>query len=147
MRTAALKYPAMSKKDDPTIADALIKNSAWGIWRRLTRSAPMGISSEGRDHMLKRHEIVVRIIEANSRRLRLENEINGLDIERRIAERDLSNAVPGSSEERIASLGDQIEQMRRNLSKLDTEREWLDEALADFDKAATEHPRSKPGNA
>lgn len=89
---------------------------------------------EGRDHMLKRHDIVVRIIEANSRRLRLDNEINGLDIERRIVERDQKDASadPGISG-RLVAIEAKLAELREESSKLDATRAWLEESLAEFD--------------
>ncbi len=91
-------------------------------------------SAEGRQQMLQRHEIVVRIIEANSRRLQLENEINGLDIERRIAERDLT-ATPNDGEilARLAEIESKISALQIESRKLETDRDWLDQSLADFD--------------
>lgn len=91
-------------------------------------------SAEGRQHMLQRHEIVVRIIEANSRRLHLENEMNGLDIERRIAERDLT-AAPNDPEirARLTETEAKISALKQESHKLETERDWLDQSLADFD--------------
>ena len=89
---------------------------------------------DGRDHMLKRHDIVVRIIEANSRRLRLDNEINGLDIERRSAERDLKDAPDGEGiTERFATIDTRLAALREESSKLDATRAWLDQSLAEFD--------------
>lgn len=89
---------------------------------------------EGRDHMLKRHDIVVRIIEANSRRLRLDNEINGLDIERRIAERDLKEAGSDQSAiERLENVEAKLMTLREESNKLDVTRAWLDQSLAEFD--------------
>lgn len=94
---------------------------------------------EGRDHMLKRHDIVVRIIEANSRRLRLDNEINGLDIERRIAERDLKDLASDQSViERLTSVEAKLSALREESNKLDVTRAWLDRALAEFDGSPPE---------
>jgi len=86
--------------------------------------------------MLQRHEIVVRIIEANSRRLHLENEINGLDIERRIAERDLI-AKPDDYEirARLTGIETKMEASRGESVRLENERDWLDRSLAEFDGA------------
>lgn len=91
-------------------------------------------TAEGRQHMLQRHEIVVRIIEANSRRLQLENEMNGLDIERRIAERDLT-ATPNDGElrARLSQTEAKISTLQHQGRMLDAERDWLDQSLADFD--------------
>lgn len=100
---------------------------------------------EGREHMLKRHEIVVRIIETNSRALRLDNEINGLDIERRIAERDL-DVAKGSAQPVLADVTARLHGLREQRGKLETEREWLEQALAEFDGAPTrDEPHSGRG--
>ena len=110
-----------------------VMNTAWETWSKLARSGVMG-TLDGRDHMLKRHDIVVRIIEANSRRLRLDNEINGLDIERRSAERDLKDAPDGEGlTERFATIDTRLAALREESSKLDATRAWLDQSLAEFD--------------
>jgi hypothetical protein len=89
---------------------------------------------EGRQHMLARHEIVVRIIETNSNALRLDNEINGLDIERRVAERDLgSTADAGQPQQVLAQVTAKLEALRERRSKLEAERQWLEQALSEFD--------------
>lgn len=89
---------------------------------------------EGRDQMLERHDIVARIIEANSRRLRLDNEINGLDIERRIAERDLKDAPADAGiAERFAAIDAKLAVLREESSRLEVTRTWLEQSLAEFD--------------
>jgi hypothetical protein len=113
----------------------------------LTGSEADIMSEDGRKHMLLRHEVVVRIIETNSRRLRLDNEINGLDIERRIAERDI--AAAGTSQCAITALEAINENARRldqERTKLDAERSWLEEQLAAFDDPIRAH-HTKPGTA
>lgn len=98
---------------------------------------------DGKEHMLKRHEIVVRIIEANSRRLHLENERNGLDIERRIAERDLSAAPDDDAiRARLATLQSKIALAQAECLKLEAERDWLDQSLAVFDGDQPAHQPS-----
>jgi hypothetical protein len=89
---------------------------------------------DGRDHMLKRHDIVARIIEANSRRLRLDNEINGFDIERRIAERDLKDAPADLGiAKRFAAIDAKLAVLREEGSRLEVTRTWLERSLAEFD--------------
>lgn len=103
-------------------------------------------SADGRERMLQRHEIVVRIIEANSRRLHLENEINGLDIERRVAERDLAaNAEDGVLAALLSEIEAKIAASRAESRKLETERDWLDQSLAEFDgvPSAEQQPRGR----
>lgn len=95
--------------------------------------------------MLQRHEIVMRIMAANSRRLHLDNEIHGLDIERRIAERDLTLAPDGETTARLQEIGDRIASLKAECSKIDAEREWLDQSLTDFDRGAPAAPET--GNA
>lgn len=93
---------------------------------------------DGRERMLERHEIVLRIIDANSRRLRSENELNGLDIERRVAERDLS-ADPENVElvARLADLTNTVAALQDDRKRIEAERDWLDQALADLDSASS----------
>lgn len=98
---------------------------------------------DGKERMLKRHEIVVRIIEANSRRLHLENERNGLDIERRIAERDVSAAPDDDAiRARLATLQSKIAEAQAACLKLEAERDWLDQSLAAFDGTQSAHEPS-----
>lgn len=99
---------------------------------------------EGREHMLKRHEIVVRIIEANSKALRLDNEINGLDIERRIAVRDFElTADVAQSQTALATLTAKLDELRQQRARLESERQWLEHALSEFDGApASDQPKS-----
>lgn len=103
-------------------------------------------TTDGRQRMLERHEIVVKIIEANARRLHLENEINGLDIERRVAERDL-RAAPNDRAARalLAEIETKITGSRNERLKLDAECEWLDHTLAEFDgtPASNQQPRGR----
>lgn len=96
--------------------------------------------SDGRERMLKRHEIVVRIIEANSRVLRIENEFNGLDIERRNAER-------AGSREAVAGIEARMKAIDEERVRLAAEKVWLDEALAAFDGAPSAETASRAGRA
>lgn len=103
-------------------------------------------ATDGRQHMLQRHEIVVKIIEANARRLHLENEINGLDIERRVAERDLVAAPnDGAARALLAEIQSKISISRNERLKLDAECDWLDHTLAEFDgtPTANQQPRGR----
>jgi hypothetical protein len=95
-------------------------------------------TTEGRDHMLKRHEIVVRIIDANSRALRFTNEINGLDIQRLDAERQLQqNASAQGVRETLVDIEHRMKNLDEQRRKLAVEKEWLEETLASFDEPAT----------
>lgn len=91
---------------------------------------------DGRDVMLKRHEIVVRIIDVNSRILRTDNEINGLDIERRNAERDIHAAPSSDRREALSSIEVRISDLGAMRQKILTEKAWLEQTLDDFDSAA-----------
>ncbi|RUP08814.1 hypothetical protein [Hyphomicrobium sp.] len=98
---------------------------------------------DGRDVMLKRHEIVVRIIDVNSRILRIDNEINGLDIERRNAERDV-HAVPSSGRgEALFTIEERISELGAMRQKILTEKAWLEQTLDDFDSAAAANETSE----
>lgn len=97
----------------------------------------------GRDVMLQRHEIVVRIIDINSRALRIENESNGLDIERRNAERDCSQAPSSQTDEALAAIHDRIQQLDASRKRLVAEKTWLEQALDNFDNAARNKPADR----
>lgn len=101
-------------------------------------------ADDDRARMLQRHEIVVRIIEVNSRRLHFENEINGLDIERRIAERDLAaNPDDGLTRALLAGIETKMSASRSDSIKLETERDWLEQSLAEFDGALPADQQSR----
>jgi hypothetical protein len=141
--------PALDGNEDTgsSFVAGLEMSNAWELWSQLARSGVMS-TPEGRDHMLKRHDIVVRIIEANSRRLRLDNEINGLDIERRIAERDLQ-AAPDDQNVigRLASVDAKISVLQEASNKLELTREWLDQSLAEFDGSPPPESGPRAGRA
>ena len=99
---------------------------------------------EGREHMLKRHEIVVRIIDANSRALRFVNEINGLDIQRSDFERQAKLEVPAvGSREALADIEQRMKSLEEQRRKLTVEKEWLEETLANFDNPSPANAPSK----
>lgn len=99
---------------------------------------------EGREHMLKRHEVVVRIIEANSKALRLTNEINGLDIQRSDAQRQLKRAAPADElDVALTAIQQRMNDLEEQRRKLEIEKEWLEEALANFDDPSSSGSRSK----
>lgn len=100
---------------------------------------------DAKDLMLQRHEIVMRIMAANSRRLHLDNEINGLDIERRIEERDLPQTQTGDAATRLQQISERLASLKDECSKIQAEREWLEQALTDFDRGMAAAP--KKGNA
>lgn len=98
---------------------------------------------DGRDRMLKRHEIVVRIIDANAKDLRLANAFIGLDVERRNAERELTAAAPPTgAREALADIEKRMDAIDQDRAKLAAEKAWLDEVLAEFDKPQRAEPRS-----
>lgn len=133
---------------DENLSEAgLVMSNAWELWTELARSSAVG-TPEGRDHMLKRHEIVVRIIEANSRRLKLDNELNGLDIERRIAERDLTEEKNEAElRARLAAVEAKLAVLREESSKLDIERDWLGQSLDEFDGKPPTETEPQSGRA
>jgi len=128
----------MAKKGKRSEASPLasgLKSGAWQTWHRLMRSTAMD-TPDGREQMLKRHEIVVRIIEVNSQALRLENEINGLDIQRRNAERDQHATPTGDAGTTLAEIAEREADLETKRQKLIAEKEWLEQSLDDFDAAA-----------
>lgn len=94
----------------------------------------MTASEADKARMIERHKLVVNIIEVNSQQLRCESAIAGLDIERACAVRDASmpsaspevRAAIASFDERMATLSDQRQ-------RLETEREFLNSVLLEFD--------------
>lgn len=137
--TAGKKYVVPGDQID----EGGLAQSAWHTWRRLIRNEAMG-TLEGREHMLKRHEVVVRIIEANSKALRLTNEINGLDIQRSDAQRQLKRAAPADElDVALTAIQQRMNDLEEQRRKLEIEKEWLEEALANFDDPSSSGSRSK----
>jgi hypothetical protein len=99
-------------------------------------------TSDGREHMLKRHEIVVRIIDVNSRALRMENEINGLDIELRTAEREAGEGSDGRSGDAV-KISMKIAELETQRQKLVLEKQWLEQALDELDGMSTDGPGTR----
>ena len=127
----------MAKKGKGSEASKLageLASGAWQTWLRLTRSIAMG-TPEGRELMLKRHEIVVRIIELNSQALRLESEINGLDIERRNAERNRLASPTDEGDKLLTEIDQRAADLDAKREKLIAEKSWLEQSLDDFDAA------------
>ena len=136
----------MVKTADSRARSSPIEGSAWDQWVRLDRSDAMG-TPEGRDLMLQRHEIVVRIIEANSRALRLENEINGLDIQTLNAKRDIELSETEDNRKNLADIEERKRSLEDQRSALLVEKQWLDQALDDFDMASAGAPLSRTHQA
>lgn len=91
---------------------------------------------EGERLMLQRNDIVVQIIAVNTYRLKIENKINGLDIERRALEQEVL-ASPDSSEQvqsNLKQIEAQVRDLLEEIRSLEAQCEWLDRALANFDE-------------
>lgn len=102
-------------------------------------------AEDGREPMLERHKIVVAIIELNSQQLRCDSAAAGLDVERLTAEREFerSGETPETraAMDEIAKRTAAIEEKKR---KLQVEREWLEQALQEFDASLPpEEPQPK----
>lgn len=98
---------------------------------------------DGRERMLMRHEIVVRIIDANSRDLRIEKELNALDIQRRDLERKSPSMNDAEAEAELARIEAGIADVKGQREKLHVEREWLNQSLTEFDVASDSDAKSK----
>lgn len=88
--------------------------------------------------MIERHKLVVNIIDINSRQLRCESAIAGLDIERACAIRDA--ALPGALpdvQSVIAVLDQRMTALSDESQRLATQREFLNAALSEFDAGAS----------
>jgi hypothetical protein len=114
-----------------------IGSSAWSLWRCLAREDVVVARQDDRALMLERHRLVVSIIDVNSRQMRCDGSIAGLDIDRARLHRDLRGAeAPPSAHEELAAVDQRLRELTEERRKLAMEREWLDAALAEFDGAA-----------
>jgi hypothetical protein len=111
--------------------------SAWQLWRELAGQEAAMSNEADRARMIERHNLVVRIIEINSRQLRCDGARAGLDIERACAVRDA--ALPDASpdlQKLIATLDERMAALADECQRLATQREFLNAALAEFDGGA-----------
>ena len=127
----AHEMPAV-KPDRPT---------SWSVWRKLStlETANMAASEADRSRMIERHKLVVNIIDVNSRQLRCESAKAGVDIERACALRDA--ALPDASQEmkaRLAELERRMEDLSAEAQRLESQREFLNATLSEFDGSAAE---------
>ena len=105
-------------------------------------------SESDKARMVERHKIVVNIIDVNSKQLRCESAIAGLDIERACAEREAdegrasadANAVVAELDKRMAALSDESQ-------RLATQREFLNASLAEFDSVSRDDAAPRVGRA
>ena len=94
----------------------------------------MAVDGDNRQPMLERHKIVVAIIEVNSQQLRCDSMSAGLDVERLTAERDVTQlGDTAETREAMAAIARRTADVEEKNRKLQVERAWLEQALAEFD--------------
>ena len=102
----------------------------------------MAADGDNRQPMLERHKIVVAMIEVNSQQLRCDSQSAGLDVERLTAERDLKEqGDTEAARAALAAIARRTADVEEKISKLQVEREWLEQALKEFD---AQLPPEKP---
>jgi hypothetical protein len=114
------------------------------VWRaHATENAAMMTKEEDRARMMARHDLVVSIIDLNSRQLRCAGARAGLDIERACALRDaaLPNA-PADAAELARRFERRMADLDEESRKLATQREFIEATLRAFD--GNEPDSSKP---
>ncbi|SDR32154.1 hypothetical protein SAMN05444161_2792 [Rhizobiales bacterium GAS191] len=135
----------------PVSFDA-IGGPAWSLWRYLTREDSVRegvvVAQDDRTRMLERHRLVVSIIDVNSRQMRCDGAIAGLDIDRARLRRDMRGAErPAGACEELAAVDQRMRELTEERRKLAVEREWLDAALAEFDGANPHEAPTPSGTA
>ena len=93
--------------------------------------------------MVARHEMVMGLIDNNSRQLRCDNQRHGVELERKLAVRAAAlPGAPSSSQASIAECDQRLKVIDEEEHRLAAERDWLTATLAAFDAAADE-PNTK----
>lgn len=150
-KTSAVTKPAVTKlavtklavTKQAVVSRARVMNpdrpTAWSVWRDLStlEGATMAASEADRSRMIERHKLVVNIIEINSQQLRCESAKAGADFERARAEQDAN--LPGASGESralVVALDQRLSELRAEAQRLETQREFLNATLTEFDGAA-----------
>ena len=105
----------------------------------------MTADGDNRQPMLERHKIVVAIIEVNSQQLRCDSASAGLDVERLTAERDVTRfGDTPETREALAAVARRTSDVEERNRKLQVERAWLEQTLAEFDaQLPPEQPQIK----
>ena len=122
--------------------------TAWDIWRHIATEEDLTASDSDKARMMERHKVVVNIIDVNSKQLRCESAIAGLDIERACAMRE---AEEGRASEETKSVVAALDRRMLALSdesqRLATQREFLNASLTEFDSAARDDAATPVGRA
>ena len=122
--------------------------TAWDVWRDLATGDAMAASESDKARMIERHKIVVNIIDVNSRQLRCESAIAGLDIERACAVRDADADNPSPEAKALLdALDKRMSELSDESQRLATQREFLNASLSEFDAAASAAPEQHAGRA
>ena len=124
------------------------RSTAWQVWRDLATEDGVAASESDKARMVERHKIVVNIIDINSKQLRCESAIAGLDIERACALRDVdASNLPAEARAVVASLDKRMVELSDESQRLATQREFLNASLSEFDSAANGDVQPPVGRA
>ena len=135
------RKPELEREQRESVRKALA-SPAWRMWTDMSRSDVMAADGDNRQPMLERHKIVVAMIEVNSQQLRCDSQSAGLDVERLTAERDLKEqGDTEATRAALAAIARRTADVEERINKLQVEREWLEQALKDFD---AQLPPEKP---
>ncbi len=90
------------------------------------------------DQLLQRHEIVMRIMEANSEQLRCDSERCGVEVELLTARGDAEDdELFGAKDETVGALEHRLAELEQQRIENLLELEKLNETLAGFDEVQT----------
>jgi hypothetical protein len=115
--------------------DRLLAGPGWPLWpEQATENAAMMTKEEERARMLARHDLVVSIIDLNSRQLRCASAKAGLDIERARAVRDAALPdAPAEAVEEVRAVERRMADIDEESRKLVKQREFVEAALRELD--------------
>ncbi|CAL78099.1 hypothetical protein BRADO4352 [Bradyrhizobium sp. ORS 278] len=103
---------------------------------------------QARDRMIARHRLIEGIIRNNEMQLRNESARGGAEIELECARRDVARSEGGSAATaELERLMDRLSQLRDEHTRLVAEREWLNQALLEFDSTPTDDDHKRTGHA
>lgn len=99
------------------------------------------------DRMLARHRLIEGIIRNNEMQLRNESARGGAEIELECARRDVEKSDGSAAQDEFDRVTARLSQLRDEHTRLVAEREWLNQALLEFDSTPTDDDHQRTGHA
>jgi len=101
-----------------------------------------------RDRMIARHKLIEGIIRNNEMQLKNDSARGGAEIELECAKRDVARAGAGAeARAELDRVTARLQALREEHQRLVIEREWLNNALLEFDSSPSADENQRPGHA